>query len=193
MKLNNLEDLLHHELEDLYSAEKQMLRALPRLSQAATHADLKAAFRAHQRQTEMHALRLHKIAAKMDRPLGVHHCKGMQRLLEETTDLINEETDHNVLDAALISAAQRIEHYEIAAYGTARALAARLGLQEAAALLEDTLAEEKRTDARLTGIAHDTVNEDAAEGTFRTHATPPASVPERRPSWWRTMGFGPSQ
>lgn len=163
MKLNNLADLFHHELADLYSAEKQMLKALPRMTRAASHAELKAAFRAHERQTEMHALRLHKIASKMDMALGHHRCKGMESLLEETADLMTEEADENVLDAALISAAQRIEHYEIAAYGSARALAAQLGLQEAAALLEDTLDEEKRSDARLTGLAQETVNEDAAE------------------------------
>lgn len=163
MKLNNLADLFHHELEDLYSAEKQMLKALPRMTRAATHTGLKAAFRAHERQTEMHALRLHKIANKMDWPLGHHCCKGMEGLLEETADLLAEDADENVLDAALISAAQRIEHYQIAAYGTARALASQLGLQEAAALLEDTLDEEKTSDARLTGLAKDAVNEDAAE------------------------------
>lgn len=161
MKLNNLEDLLHYELKDLYSAEMQMLKALPRMTRAASHADLKAAFRAHQRQTEMHALRLTKIAFKMDQYLGRHTCKGMESILEETSELIAEEADENVLDAALIGAAQRIEHYEIAAYGTAKALALRLGHHEAAALLQDTLDEEKRSDARLTGIAESRVNGDA--------------------------------
>ncbi len=162
MKLNNLEDLLHHELKDLYSAELQMLKALPRMTRAATHDDLKAAFRAHLRQTQMHALRLNKIALKMDQTLGRHTCKGMESLLEETADLIAEESDENVLDAALIAAAQRIEHYEIAAYRTACSLALRLGMQEAAALLQDTLDEERGTDRRLTHIAQHGVNEDAA-------------------------------
>lgn len=161
MKLNNLEDLLHHELQDLYSAEKQMLRALPRMTRAATHGELKAAFRAHLRQTEMHALRLNKIAWKMDVHLGHHKCRGMEGLLEETADIIMEEGDVDVLDAALISAAQRIEHYQIAAYGTARSLASRLGMQEAAALLEDSLNEEEGADARLSGIAQLRVNGDA--------------------------------
>lgn len=162
MKLNNLHDLLHHELKDLYSAELQMLKALPRMTRAATRAELKAAFRAHLRQTQMHALRLNKIALKMDQTLGRHTCRGMESLLEETAELIAEEGDEHVLDAALIGAAQRIEHYEIASYRTARSLALRLGMQEAAALLEDTLEEEKGTDARLTDIAFHGVNDDAA-------------------------------
>lgn len=161
MKLNNLEDLLHHELQDLYSAERQMLKALPRMARAASHDELKAAFRAHVRQTELHALRLNKIADKMDMHLGHHRCKGMEGLLDEAAEILNEEGDENVLDAALISAAQRIEHYQIASYGTARALASRLGMQEAAALLEDSLHEEQGADARLSGIAHCTVNGDA--------------------------------
>lgn len=168
MKLNNLEDLLHHELQDLYSAEKQMLKALPRMTRAAFHDDLKAAFRANLRQTEMHALRLNKIAHKMDMHLGHHKCKGMEGLLKETTELIQEEGDENVLDAALIGAAQRMEHYQIAAYGTARSLASRLGMQEAAALLEDTLQEEQGADARLSGIAHGTVNDDALAAQSHT-------------------------
>jgi ferritin-like metal-binding protein YciE len=162
MKLNTLKDLFQHELEDLYSAEQQMLRALPRLTQAATHDGLKAAFRAHLIETQMHALRLHKIAYKLDQPLEYRHCRGMESLIEDTVDLIREEADENVRDAALIGAAQRIEHYEIAAYGSATALASRLGLQEAAALLQDTLDEERITDARLTGIAETGVNGDAA-------------------------------
>lgn len=161
MKLNHLEDLLQHELQDLYSAEKQMLTALPRMARAAFHDELKAAFRAHLRQTELHTLRLHKIAHKMDIHLGHHRCKGMEGLLDEAAEIINEEGDEQVLDAALISAAQRIEHYQIAAYGTARSLASRLGLLEAAALLEDSLHEEQGADARLSGIAHCTVNGDA--------------------------------
>lgn len=161
MKLNNLEDLLHHELQDLYSAEKQMLKALPRMTRAASHGELKAAFRANLRQTELHALRLNKIAYKMDVHLGHHKCRGMEGLLDEAAEIIAEESDENVLDAALISAAQRIEHYQIAAYGTAMSLASKLGMQEAAALLEDTLHEEQKADARLTGIAVCTVNGDA--------------------------------
>lgn len=161
MKLNNLEDLLHHELQDLYSAEKQMLQALPRMTRAAFHDELKAAFRAHLRQTEVHALRLNKIADKMDMHLGHHTCKGMEGLLDETAEILNEEGDENVLDAALIGAAQRIEHYQIAAYGTAMSLASSLGMDEAAALLQDTLREEQGADARLSGIALCTVNGDA--------------------------------
>jgi ferritin-like metal-binding protein YciE len=162
MRLNTLKDLFHHELEDLYSAEQQVLRALPRMTLAASHDDLKAAFRAHLMETQMHALRLHKIACKLDHPLEYRLCRGMESLIEETVDLIREEADDNVRDAALIGAAQRIKHYEIAAYGCAASLASHLGLQEAAALLHDTLDEEKMTDARLTGIAESEVNEDAA-------------------------------
>ena len=168
MKHTSLEHLLQHEIQDLFSAENQVLKVLPQMSKAATHVELKSALREHLQETKMHALRLHKIASKMDQSLDHHHCRGMEILIDETTALFGNDIDENVLDAALISVAQRIEHYEIAAYGSAWTLASRLGHHETAALLRETLDEEKRTDARLTEIAEAAVNEDAAVSSQTT-------------------------
>ena len=163
MKLNSLEDLLHHELKDLYSAETQLLKALPKMSDAATHPDLKAAFDEHLSQTEQHVERLEEIAERLEKKLTGHKCKAMEGLIEEGKDLISEDAEDSVRDAGLIGAAQRVEHYEIAGYGTARTLAECLGYDEVAEILEETLAEEKETDSRLTALAEESINAEAAE------------------------------
>jgi ferritin-like metal-binding protein YciE len=163
MKLNTLADLLHHELKDLYSAENQLVKALPKMAKAATNADLKAGFEEHLEQTKQHVERLDEIAEALDKKLGGHKCKAMEGLIEEGAELISEDAEDSVRDAGLIGAAQRVEHYEIAGYGTARALALKLGLEEIAEILEETLEEEKETDEKLTELAESAVNAEADE------------------------------
>jgi ferritin-like metal-binding protein YciE len=162
MKLNTLDALLHHELKDLYSAETQLLKALPKMAEAATNEDLKAGFETHLEETKEQVNRLTQIGEQLGKSLGGHKCKAMEGLIEEGAELIEEEANESVRDAGLIGAAQRVEHYEIAAYGTARTLAARLGLDDVAALLQETLDEERATDEKLTELAESAVNEEAA-------------------------------
>lgn len=161
MKFNTLEELFHHELQDLYSAEKQLVKALPEMARAAMNPELATGFDQHWEETKIHVNRLEQIAQDLGVSLGGHQCKAMQGLVAEGTDMIQEDGDDNVRDAGLIGAAQRVEHYEIAGYGTARALALKLDLKAAADLLEQTLAEEKATDEKLTALAESTVNETA--------------------------------
>lgn len=163
MKLNSLNDLFHHELKDLYSAEKQLLKALPKMAKAATNPDLAAGFEAHLAETEEHVNRLEQIGKDLKLTLGGHKCKAMEGLIEEGSELIEEDAQDNVRDAGLIGAAQRVEHYEIAGYGTARALALQLDLKAAADILSLTLDEEKATDVKLSALASNTVNVEAAE------------------------------
>ena len=164
MKLSTLEDLFHHELKDLYSAENQLVKALPKMAKAATNAELKEGFEEHLEQTKEHVARLEKIGKDLGKKLAGHKCKAMEGLVEEGAELISEDADENVRDAGLIGAAQRVEHYEIAGYGTAIALARKLGLDDAAAIMEETLAEEKETDEKLTELAESAVNAEAASG-----------------------------
>jgi len=161
MKLKTLADLFHHELKDIYSAETQLVKALPKMAKAATHEELKVGFEEHLEQTKGHVDRLKQIGESLGLTLTGHKCKAMEGLVEEGADLIDEDADDHVRDAGLIGAAQRVEHYEIAAYGTARALALILGHEDAASLLEETLAEEKETDEKLTELAESAINPDA--------------------------------
>jgi ferritin-like metal-binding protein YciE len=163
MKLSSLQDLLHHELKDLYSAETQLVKALPKMAKAATNDDLKAGFEEHLEQTKGHVSRLEEIAKILDMKLTGHACKAMKGLIEEGSELIEEDAEDAVRDAGLIGAAQRVEHYEIAGYGTARCLAETLGHDDVAKLLEETLEEEKETDEKLTELAESAINAEAAE------------------------------
>lgn len=165
MKLNTLQDLLHHELKDLYSAEKQLVKALPKMAKAATNPELAAGFEQHLAETQEHVNRLEQIGQELGLSLGRHKCKAMEGLVEEGAELISEDAQDNVRDAGLIGAAQRVEHYEIAAYGTARTLALQLDLQTAADLLGQTLEEEKATDIKLSKLAANTVNVEAAQAS----------------------------
>ncbi len=160
-KIKTLHDLFVHELRDLYSAEKQLLKALPKMAKAATHEELKEGFEQHLAQTEEHVARLEQIFEKMDVSSRGEKCAAMEGLVEEGKKIMEEEMPDNVLDAALIAAAQRVEHYEIAGYGTAKTFAEILGEDEAADLLEQTLEEEKETDVKLTELAESTINADA--------------------------------
>jgi len=163
MKLNTLSDLFHHELKDLYSAENQLVKALPKMAKAASNEELKAGFEEHLEQTKGHVERLDQIAKSLGLKLGGHKCKAMEGLVEEGAELISEDAEENVRDAGLIGAAQRVEHYEIAGYGTAAALARQLGHEEAVELLAETLQEEKDTDEKLTELAESSVNANAAQ------------------------------
>jgi ferritin-like metal-binding protein YciE len=163
MALASLEDLFLHDLKDLYNAENQILKALPRMAKKASAPELRRAFEQHAKQTETQIKRLERVFASMDEKAKGKTCKGMQGLLEEGKEMLNEDIEDDVLDAALIASAQKVEHYEIAAYGTARTYAEMLGNTEAARLLQQTLDEEGETDKKLTKLAESLVNVEAVE------------------------------
>jgi ferritin-like metal-binding protein YciE len=152
MEKNALKELYIDELRDIYNAENQLVKALPQMAKAATSDDLRAGFEEHLEQTKGHVQRLEQIFAELDEKPTGKKCKGMEGLVEEGKDVIDEE-EGEVLDAGLISAAQRAEHYEIAAYGCVRIYANLLGEADAAELLNQTLEEEKETDRKLTSLA----------------------------------------
>ena len=153
MKLSTLNDLYVEELKDLYSVENQILKALPDMVEAATAPDLKAGFEAHLRQTQEHVSRLDQIFDKLGKSPRGKHCKGMEGILAEGKELLKEKSEPEALDAGLITAAQHVEHYEIAGYGTVRTYAKLLGENEAMALLQQTLDEEEQTDQKLTKLS----------------------------------------
>lgn len=153
MKIQSMEDLLVHDLQDLRSAEEQLIAALPKMAEAANDASLKKAFNAHLKQTQTHLARLDKALKQLGKGPGREKCKGMAGLIEEGEKAIEDVTDPTTLDAALIGAAQRVEHYEIAGYGTARAHAQILGHAELVDLLQTTLDEEGETNKLLTQLA----------------------------------------
>ena len=163
MKENALKELYIDELRDIYNAENQLTKALPKMAKAATSDELRAGFEEHLEQTKGHVERLERIFKELgEKPTG-KKCKGMEGLVEEGAEMIKEdELDGEVLDAGLISAAQRVEHYEIAAYGCVRTYANLLGENDAAGLLEQTLKEEKETDQKLTKLA-EKINVEAEE------------------------------
>jgi ferritin-like metal-binding protein YciE len=152
MEHKDLMELFVDELKDLYSAESQLIKALPKMAKAATSENLRAGFEHHLEQTKEHARRIEEICTELgEKPTG-KKCGGMEGLIGEGKEMM-EEFDGDVLDAALISAAQRVEHYEIAGYGTVRTYAELLGNDRAVELLEETLTEEKETDQKLTELA----------------------------------------
>jgi ferritin-like metal-binding protein YciE len=162
VKLQNLRDLWVDELKDLYHAEHQILKALPKMAKAAVDEELRAAFEEHLEQTRVHVERLEQVFEQIDEAPKGKRCKGMEGIIAEGKEMLDLDLPEPVGDAALIAAAQRVEHYEIAAYGTVRTYAELLGEGDAVTLLEETLNEEKETDERLTGIA-ESVNPEAAE------------------------------
>jgi ferritin-like metal-binding protein YciE len=161
MKEAKFEDLFREELEDLYDAEKQIIGALPKMVAAASNAELASAFEEHLEQTREQVRRLERVFEAMGEQPGSRKCQGMQGLLQEGEKLISEMEKSPVLDAGLIGAAQKVEHYEISAYGTARTMAEMLGQAETAELLDETLDEEKATDETLTEIAESIMTGDA--------------------------------
>lgn len=155
MPKGSLQELYIDELRDLYSAETQMVKALPKMAKACLSAQLRQAFEEHLRQTSEHVSRLEQIFNDFnEKPTG-KKCRAMEGLVKEGSETMQENYTGEVMDAALIGAAQRVEHYEIAAYGTARAMAEMLGEKEQASLLEKTLAEEKQTDEKLTQLSQE--------------------------------------
>ncbi len=163
-QMDSLEELLHEELKDIYDAEKQLTKALPKMVKKASAGELQNAFEEHLRLTEQHVDRLEQVFDQLDLPARGKKCEGMKHLIAEGEEMIKEAEDDATRDALIIAAAQKVEHYEIASYGTMRTWANLLGKRDVAALLEDTLEEEKEADQRLTGIAESFVNEAAAQG-----------------------------
>jgi ferritin-like metal-binding protein YciE len=163
MPVNDLRDVLVECVRDLYSAETQLVKALPRMAKAATHTDLKAGFTAHLEETRGQVERLERVAELLGCKTKGKTCQAMKGLVEEGQEVIAETGDPTAKDALLISAAQKVEHYEIAGYGSARTFAAVLGEDEVAALLQETLDEEKATDEKLTAVAESGLNQAAAD------------------------------
>lgn len=163
MEMESLQELYVEELKDLWSAERQILQALPKMIRAAGHRELKRAFTAHERQTRQQVKRLERIFKALDESPRGKKCVGMEGLIKEGAELIKEKPEQDVLDAGLISAAQHVEHYEMAGYGTVRTWALLLGHEDQAALLQQTLDEEEETDLLLTKLAESSVNLEAVE------------------------------
>jgi ferritin-like metal-binding protein YciE len=162
--LNTLRELFEDELRDLYDAEKQIVKALPKMIKAAGNEPLRSALEMHLDETRGHVERLERVFESIDvRPRG-KHCAGMAGILEEGSDLLDEDGEEAVLDAAFIAAAQRVEHYEITAYGSLMAWAKVLGLSDARSLLEENAQEEKAADEKLSELAEAGINQVAAAG-----------------------------
>jgi len=163
MEMQDLEDLFVDQLRDLYNAEKQLVKALPKMAKKASDEELKQAFSTHLEETKGRVERLEQIFDQLGKRASGKTCKAMKGLVEEGQEAMEEDAEPEVLDAALIAAAQRVEHYEIAGYGTVRAYAKLLGNSEAAKLLQQTLDEEGETDKKLTKLAESTINVEAQQ------------------------------
>jgi ferritin-like metal-binding protein YciE len=159
--LESLEELLQEELKDIYDAEKQLTKALPKMIKKASSPDLRTALEEHLEQTEEHVQRLEQVFEQLEMPARGKKCEGMKHLIAEGDEMIGEAEDEDARDAVMIAAAQKVEHYEIASYGTVRTWANLLGQSEVARILEETLEEEKEADQRLTQIAESSVNQEA--------------------------------
>jgi ferritin-like metal-binding protein YciE len=183
--ISTLEDLFVQELRDAYDGEKQIVKALPKMAKAAGNEDLASAFQEHLEQTKTHVERLEQIFTQLDmRPRG-KHCAGLAGIIEEGGEVM-DEIEEPALNAALVAAAQRVEHYEIAAYGTLIAYARQLGHEDAAELLEETLNEEKETDQKLTELAESILNEQANAGNDQDEE----EEEEEKPARAKTMAAG---
>jgi ferritin-like metal-binding protein YciE len=164
-KENNLQELLVEEMRDVYHAEQQLLKALPKMAKAAQSERLKEVFERHLEETEQHVERLERAFEALDEPAKAKTCKAMQGLIEEGKEMMEDHKNSAMADAALISSAQKIEHYEIATYGTLCTWCDLLGLDEASDLLKETLDEEKTADETLTEIAESEINAEAVSET----------------------------
>jgi ferritin-like metal-binding protein YciE len=160
-KQKNLRELFHDTLKDIYFAEKKILAALPKMAKAAQSEELKAAFQKHEGETEGHVDRLDKVFAELDEPPRGKTCDAIVGIIEEGQEVIKEYRGSPALDAGLLAAAQAVEHYEISRYGTLKTWAQELGLDQSVAMLNLTLAEEKKTDQTLTELAESSVNQHA--------------------------------
>lgn len=163
MQMENLEDLLKEDLKDVLHAENQIIKALPKMIKSASNEELKSAFEAHLEETKGHVERLEQVMEGLGMPVKGKTCKAMQGIIEEGKEVMGEDADDDVMDAALIGAAQKVEHYEIATYGTLCTYADLLGLQDAKKLLGQNLEEEKKTDQKLTELAEAVINLEAAD------------------------------
>ena len=182
-----LHDAFMDELRDTYDAEKQLIKALPMLAKAATSPELRAAFEAHLEETRGQVERLEGVFASLDEKVKGKHCEGIAGIIEEGKTIMEEEFDDATMDACLIAAGQRAEHYEMAAYGTLVAWAKIMGHDEAAELLEQTLEEEKAADEKLSALAEDGINQEAADsahesGEEEEEDEAPAKRPQPRPA-----------
>jgi ferritin-like metal-binding protein YciE len=187
--INTLQDLFMKELRDVYDAERQLTKALPKMAKAAASDELRAAFETHRQETLGHVDRLERAFEELDSKARGEHCPGMAGIIEEGSELMQEDSDDDVLDAGLIAAAQRAEHYEIAAYGTLVSWAQTLGYGAVGNLLQQNLAEEKAADEKLTEIAEGMINDMAVAGRADDEEAGPAarakaagSSRSRRPS-----------
>lgn len=185
MKMESLHDMFTEELKDIYNAENQLLKALPKMAKAAISPQLKKGFEAHLKETQGHVKRLEQIFDRLDMPHRGKKCKAMEGLIEEGSELLKEDAEDDVMDAALIAAAQKVEHYEIASYGCVRTYAQLLGDNESAKLLQQTLDEEGACDQKLTQLAEqinvEAVNaEEEEEATNGAHRTRGRRAPTRK-------------
>jgi ferritin-like metal-binding protein YciE len=180
-----LHDAFIDELRDMYDAEKQLVKALPKLAKAASSADLRAAFESHLEETRGHVERLEQVFESIDEPTKGKHCDGIAGIIDEGKSIMDEDFEGAALDAVLIAAGQRAEHYEMAAYGTLVAWAQGMGHNEAAMLLQETLDEEKAADEKLTELAESGINQEAADAA---HPEGEEGEEERRPARSRRSG-----
>ncbi len=178
-KINTLHDVYIDQLKDLYSAETQLLKALPKMAKAAHDATLKKGFEEHLEQTKVHAERLEEIFEELDEKPTGKKCKAMAGLVEEGSEAIGEDASPEAKDAMLIAAAQRVEHYEMAGYGCVKTYARLLGYEDAAKLLEETLGEEVATDEKLTEAA-ESINVEAEQGQSEDTEESETSTASRR-------------
>jgi ferritin-like metal-binding protein YciE len=162
---NDLHELFLDELKDMYDAEQQITKALPKMAKAADASELRTAFETHLSETENQIQRLEQVFESLGEAPKGKKCKGMQGLLKEGEDMMKELKDTNALDASLVASAQKVEHYEIASYGSLCAWARQMGHDEAADLLQENLDEEKATDGKLTEIAESVANQEAEQST----------------------------
>jgi ferritin-like metal-binding protein YciE len=164
MSADNLREALVEEIRDLYNAEKQLVKALPKMAKGATSDELRDAFESHLEETEGHVTRLERVFELLEEKPRGKHCAGIAGIIEEGSDVLQEDMENSVLDACLIASGQRAEHYEMAAYGTAIAWAEALELGDVAQVLRETLEEEKAADRKLTALAESGINEAATAG-----------------------------
>jgi ferritin-like metal-binding protein YciE len=172
MSQNSLKSLYVDELRDLYNSEQQLIKAIPKMAKAANSDELRKGFEEHLEQTKRHATRLEQILSGLGEPVKGKKCKGMAGIVAEGGEMISEDFEGALMDAALISAAQRVEHYEIAAYGAVHAYAELMGEGEAASLLKETLEEEKETDQKLTELSEE-INSEAFRSGAESEVTKP--------------------
>jgi ferritin-like metal-binding protein YciE len=179
MSLQSLQDLFVDEIKDLYSAEKQLVKALPKMASTASNEELKAGIEKHLEETKGHVERIEQIFRTIGMSAKAKHCKAMEGLIEEGEEILEEKGDPSVIDAAIIGAAQKVEHYEIASYGCARAHAELLGLNDAVQLLQQTLDEEKATDEKLSNLAESVINMEAEGRRVRREKSESARSPSQ--------------